>query len=172
MEGAPVYQRILLAYDGTREGLVALREGALLAKLCGAQVFLLSILSTVDMGVVVGDGVYGSTADQDIETHKSVLARGVAVAKQLGLDPVAKLVVGEPVSQIGAYAKEIDADLVVLGHRRKNLLERWWSGATGAFVTDSVHCSVLIGRNAIADEAFNAEVERSQAAAAKAKPAS
>ena len=29
-----MYERILLAFDGTREGAVALREGALLAKLC------------------------------------------------------------------------------------------------------------------------------------------
>ena len=38
-----MYKRILLAYDGSREGLVALREGALLAKRQGARVFLLSV---------------------------------------------------------------------------------------------------------------------------------
>jgi nucleotide-binding universal stress UspA family protein len=43
-----MYKRILLAYDGSVEGRTALREGALLARQCGAQVFLLSVL--VDTG--------------------------------------------------------------------------------------------------------------------------
>ena len=40
-----MYKRILLAYDGSVEGRTALREGALLAKQCGAEVFLLSVLT-------------------------------------------------------------------------------------------------------------------------------
>ncbi|MFI4973645.1 MAG: universal stress protein [Caulobacterales bacterium] len=153
-----MYRRILLAYDGSREGLIALREGALLAKRCGAQVFLLSVLSLGDMGLTTGDGVYVDVSAHQMDAYKALLARGVAVAKQLGLEPVAKLVIGEPAQHIGAFAKEIEADLVVLGHRRHNIIQRWWSGATGAYVTDHVSCSVLIGRNTISDEAFQAEL--------------
>ncbi len=40
--------RVLLAYDGSVEGRTALREGALLARQCGAEVFLLAVL--VDPG--------------------------------------------------------------------------------------------------------------------------
>ncbi len=43
-----MYKRILLAYDGSVGGRTALREGALLARQCGAEVFLLSVL--VDPG--------------------------------------------------------------------------------------------------------------------------
>jgi len=46
-----MYKRILLAYDGSVEGRTALREGALLARQCGAQVFLLSVL--VDTGTLL-----------------------------------------------------------------------------------------------------------------------
>jgi len=154
-----MYQRILLAYDGSREGLVALREGALLAKRCGAKVWLLCVLPTSHAGVVAGDGSYFDLSGHQLDTYKELLARGVAVGRQLGLEPVAKLIIGEPATQIGAFAREIDADLVVLGHRRQNLLERWWSGATGAFVTDQVSCSVLVGRKVISDEVFEAELK-------------
>jgi len=34
-----MYKRILLAYDGSIEGRTALREGALLARQCSAEVF-------------------------------------------------------------------------------------------------------------------------------------
>ena len=40
-----MYKRILLAYDGSVEGRTALREGALLARQCGAKVFLLAVLA-------------------------------------------------------------------------------------------------------------------------------
>jgi hypothetical protein len=39
------------------------------------------------------------------------------------------------------------------------VLQRWWSGASGAYITDQVWCSVLIGRNAISDEALEAELQ-------------
>ena len=45
-----MYKRILLAYDGSLQGRTALREGALLARQCGAEVFLLSVL--VDSGTL------------------------------------------------------------------------------------------------------------------------
>jgi len=41
---------------------------------------------------------------------------------------------------------------VVVGHRRQTLLERWWSGASGAYLVDNVGCSVLVARNVISDE--------------------
>ena len=66
--------------------------------------------------------------------------------------------VGDPAPQIGLFAKEIRADLVVLGHHKRSMLERWWSGGAGAFITDHVGCSVLIGRNPITDAAFEAEL--------------
>ena len=154
-----MYKKILLAYDGSREGLVALREGALLARQCGAQVFLLSVLSSSDLGASTDEGVHISDAHERLAVYEAVLDRGVSVAKQLGLNPTARLVTGEPTARIGTFAAEIGADLIVLGHRRKNLLQRWWSGATGAYITDQVHCSVLIGRNSIGDEAFEAELQ-------------
>ena len=160
-----MYERILLAYDGSREGLVALREGALLARTCGARVFLLSVLPLADCSASApaADGGYGGAVATHVDTYNALLSRGVDVLRQLGFDPVAKLVVGEAAPQIGAFAKEIGADLVVLGHRRRSFLERWWSGGAGAYVTEHVPCSVLVGRNPVSDEAFEAELAEAKA---------
>ena len=158
-----MYRRILLAYDGTREGMIALREGALLAKQCGAKVFLLSVLPET-ASRMMGEGASGMAVDQQMAQYNALLARGAAVLTQLGLEPAAKLVFGEPALQIGMFAKESRADLVVLGQRKKSLLERWWSGSTGAYVSDHVACSVLIGRNVVSDEAFAAALQNDGAA--------
>ncbi len=152
-----MYKKILLAYDGSREGLIALREGALLAKRCKAQVFLLSVLPET-AGVRVASSVQGDVVGQQIETYKAVLKRAVEVARQLGLDPQARLVIGEPTPRIAAFANEIGADLIVVGHRRQGALGRWWTGATGSYISDLVSCSVLVACNAISDEAFEAEL--------------
>lgn len=157
-----MYKRILLAYDGSREGLIALREGAVLARRHGATVFLLSVLPPLS-GLAMGEGVYTDNTVDQIDGHRALLERGVAVARQLGLEPESRLEIGEPAPRIGAVAKEIGADLVVVGHRRQNALERWWSGGTGAYVSDHVGCSVLIACNGISDEAFQAEIERHSA---------
>jgi len=158
-----MYRRILLAYDGTREGMIALREGALLAKQCGAKVFLLSVLPET-ASRMMGEGASGMAVDQQMAQYNALLARGAAVLTQLGLEPAAKLVFGEPALQIGMFAKESRADLVVLGQRKKSLLERWWSGSTDAYVSDHVACSVLIGRNVVSDEAFAAALQNDGAA--------
>jgi len=47
-QGTPrvvMYGKVLLAYNGSVEGRLALREGAKLAKLCGAEVFLLAVVN-------------------------------------------------------------------------------------------------------------------------------
>jgi nucleotide-binding universal stress UspA family protein len=150
-----MYRRILLAYDGSREGAIALREGALIAKACKSEVFLLSVVPETG-GVLMAEtaraGVVGAMADK----YRAQLERGVERLKEFGFDPVARLVVGEPAPTIGAVAQEIGAELVVVGHRKQSLLSRWWSGATGGYLSEHIPCSLLLCRNEITDEAFEA----------------
>ncbi len=88
-----MYKRILLAYDGSVEGRTALREGALLACQCGAEVFLLSVL--VDTGAfLLADVAHAEAFVQGEDAFPDVLNEGVARLKRLGFDPVAKMVRG------------------------------------------------------------------------------
>ena len=82
-----------------------------------------------------------------------VLNEGVERLKQLGFNPVAKLVRGVPADEIGRFARQIEADLVVVGHRQQSALKRWWSGPSGADLIDHIHCSLLVARNEISDDA-------------------
>jgi nucleotide-binding universal stress UspA family protein len=159
-----MYQRILLAYDGSVEGRSALREGALLARCCRAQVFLLSVAGG-SAGVRMAESAHAGAVAQQHEQLKAIFDEGVARLKLMGFTPTAKLVVGDPADEIREFAKEVRADLVVVGHRRKSLFERWWSGSSGAYLVDQIDCSLLISRNTISDEAFAAELDRAQAPA-------
>jgi nucleotide-binding universal stress UspA family protein len=148
-----MYTTILLAYDGTMEGAMALREGALLAKTCCAKVVLLSVVPN-PAGIAAAEGAYGGAADKQFSGYKELLEQAVAWLKQHGIEPVAKIAVGEPAPIIGKVAKDCAANLVVVGHHRKNFLTRWWSGSTNAYLSDNLHCSMLIASNPHGDEAF------------------
>ena len=41
-------------------------------------------------------------------------------------------------------ARRIGADLVVLGHKQRTRLERWWSESEESNLLDRVTCSVLV----------------------------
>lgn len=153
-----MYRRILLAYDGSLEGARALREGALLANTCCAEVFLLCVVPETP-GTRMAEGVYAGVVAQQIDGYKALLARGVDRLKELGLRPSSRLVIGEPSPVIAAVAKEIDADLVVVGHHSEGFLTRWWSGSSQSYLSDHVHCSMLIGQNAMSDEEFERAVK-------------
>ena len=152
-----MYKRILLAYDGSVEGRTALREGALLARQCGAEVFLLSVL--VDPGTfLLAEVAHAGASVQMENAFMDVLNEGVARLRQLGFDPVAKMVRGEPAKEIGTFASQIEADLIVVGHRRQSAFDRWWSGPKGAYLVDYTDCSFLVARNLVTDEAIEALV--------------
>ena len=153
-----MYRRILLAYDGSAEGRNALREGALLAKHCKSQVYFLSIVPE-SSGVRLAEGAFPGPVAHQQQTCRAIFEEGVQKLRQLGFDPVARFVVGEPAQVIAGVAREAKVDLVVVGHRKQSLIARWWSGSTGAYLSDHLDCSLLISRNTISDEAFRSELE-------------
>jgi nucleotide-binding universal stress UspA family protein len=153
-----MYKRILLAYDGSLEGRTALRKGALLAKQCGAEVFLLSVFDT--SALLLSEVTLAGASVQMENSFKEILDEGVVRLKKLGFDPVAELVRGQPAEEIGKFARKVGADLIVVGHRRQSTFHRWWSSPKGAYLMDYTDCSLLIGRNAVSDETIAALIDR------------
>jgi nucleotide-binding universal stress UspA family protein len=150
-----MYERILLASDGSRESLVALREGALIAQALKAEAFLL-IVHIDPAGMKLADAVY--PAPRDLSVPQGLLNVGLERLARLGVKAGGEVVTGEPAPAIAACARRFRADLIVVGHRRQTLLERWWSGASGAYLVDSVDCSVLLARDVISDQEFEAHL--------------
>jgi len=113
-----MYRTILLAYDGTLEGRLALREGARLAQLCGARVVLLAI---VEYGpeIYAGDGsAVVVTPDKTDEVQKT-LDEGAARLVRMGFTPDVRLERGLAAACIKSVAQEVSADLVVVGHHKQ-----------------------------------------------------
>ena len=153
-----MYQRVLLAYDGSREGRKALREGALLARRCDARVFLLCVVPE-SAGVLIGEAAYAGAVAQAQDTYVGLFDEAMARLKELGFAPEGKVVTGEPAPQIAGYAREVGAARGGGGPPKKGIRERWGWGGTGAYLSDHLTCSLLIARTTISDEAFHRELD-------------
>lgn len=145
-----MYKRILLASDGTRETLVALREGALIPQSFGAGAHLLII----DPETPASRAAEGYYASQSPVHGRELLDLGLSRLGQLGVEASGELVRGDPVQLIATRVREYGIDLVVVGHRPQSFLDRWWSGPSDAYIIDNVPCSVLLARDSISDDAF------------------
>lgn len=139
-----MYRHILLAYDGTKEGACALRQGADLAQSIGAEVTLLAVIAA-PTGVLIAEAVGpGDLLAREQALHDEVLGFGLDRLAARGLKAAGRIAYGVPIDEIIGAAREVGADLIVVGHRRKGRLARWWSGSVGASLLTEAPCSILI----------------------------
>jgi nucleotide-binding universal stress UspA family protein len=147
-----MYKKVLLAYDGSIEGRRALREGAKLAQLCRAEVFLLAVVEITSVASL--EGGLAIPIDEQIANYQAILAEGVERLKALGFSPTARLGMGAAGQEIAEVAEEIGANLVVVGHRPTGPLARWWFGSVGTYLLKHLRCSVLVAQTEISDDQF------------------
>lgn len=138
-----MYHKILLCYDGTREGRRALRQGADIAIAMKAQAFLLAISRSM-LATAVPEGVTPELVSCEEQTARALLEEGVNALKERGVTAEGDLVFGDPHDRIPETARRIGADLIVLGYRPRSRLARWWSQSKEETLLSRVSCSVLV----------------------------
>lgn len=69
-----------------------------------------------------------------------LLARGASVGVNVELE----VIEGIPASQIAAVTQRIEAELIVIGHRRRGLLQRFAEASVAKRVIDRVTCEVVV----------------------------
>jgi len=145
-----VYAKILLCYDGSREGRMALREGARLAQITGATVTLLAVVET-GSGNAFAIGADVIALGQQQEDLQEVLEEGRQRLTGMGLSPEVQLAFGDPVATITRVSVETAADLVVVGHHRHGFWTRWLSRSIAAELGDSLGSSLLLAQKTVED---------------------
>jgi nucleotide-binding universal stress UspA family protein len=138
-----MYRNILLCYDGTEEGRNALTEGAEVALSMNAHTHLLAILRSSGADLASDTLGPGHLPDQQ-QAAMRILREGVEWLKARNLDAQGQLVFGDPVSHIATCARTLGCDLIVVGHRHRSRLARWWSEAEEATLLEQAPCSILV----------------------------
>lgn len=148
-----MYKKVLLAYDGSIEGRRALREGAKMAQLCKAEIFLLAVVE-ISAAAAFEGGVMLSM-DDDVKVTRQILTEGVERLQAMGFSPTSRVEIGDAGYKIVEVAEEIGANLVVVGHRPHGPLGKWWFGSVGTYLVKRLRCSVLIAQTEISDDEFD-----------------
>jgi nucleotide-binding universal stress UspA family protein len=160
------YKKILLCYDGSREGRKALRCGADLALDLKAETHLLSV---VDMrsSIAQSAGLLTDVAcGRFEETAREILQEGVNWLTERGVQAHGHFAFGHPIDEIANLANEMQVDLVVVGHRCRTGLSRWWMGAGNTPLLDRVSCSILVACSSVAEQKQEAAAAASTTTAA------
>jgi nucleotide-binding universal stress UspA family protein len=137
-----MYQKILLAYDGSPEASEALAQAKSLASMSGATVRLLAIIDPSENMFVVGGMSF--VPDNRRFVTQSVLDAGVRRLQGAGWTVTNDVRYGNPAEEIDRSAREMNADLIVVGHRDQGTLARWLNGSVGASILHHPPCSVLV----------------------------
>ncbi|MGB5235164.1 MAG: universal stress protein [Candidatus Macondimonas sp.] len=139
-----MYHRILLAYNGSPEGRAVLHQGTDLAQLCNAEVCLLAVVG-IPAGLTMAETVVTPEMTDALEAPaRRTLEEGAKDIVALGLTVQTRIEFGEPVERIGAVAREYGADLIVVGHRHRGALARWWGGSVGKSLLGQIPCDLLV----------------------------
>jgi nucleotide-binding universal stress UspA family protein len=146
-----MYRKVLLCYDGTAEGRKALREGAEIAYATGAEAHLLAICRSLIAGSVP-EGVTPELVACEEDAARTLLEEGVHKLNEHGVKAQGTLVFGDPIVHIPRFAAQIGADLIVVGHRPRGRLARWWSDSREHTLLDRVSCSILVATRPEAGE--------------------
>ncbi|NOZ58074.1 MAG: universal stress protein [Euryarchaeota archaeon] len=150
-------ERILVAFDGSDSSVRALNQGAKIAERMGAE---LSLVYVVNLGDIyyqellgkpeftevleslkregkIFDDFLAESGRKVLETAKSCLEGSVQVTREI-------VKIGHPAEEIINAAKEVNADLIVLGphSKRRTLL----MGSVSKEVVERAPCSVLVVR--------------------------
>ena len=142
-----MYKKILMAFNGSREGRTALLESAEIAAFIKAETHLLAV-AVMPPSLFLTEGFLPEELleEEKKRTHE-ILDEGIKLLKEQGFNTTGHLTVGEPVEEICRVAADLGADLIVLGHRQKlSFAARWCKGSVGASLLDYAPCSILIAR--------------------------
>jgi len=140
-----MHKRILLAYDGTEEGRVALLECADIAHLLNAETHLLAVMR-MPSGVFLAEGFVPDTVIEEEQRRiQNAVDDAVVILREGGYTAFGHIAYGEPVEEICRFALDLKADLIVLGHRKQtSFASRWWKGSVGISLLERAPCSILV----------------------------
>jgi len=136
--------KILIAYDGSTYSKRAFEIGLQMAALRNHEaIVVLSVVEVPEPSMIYETEALLEEANKHYEKDFVGLR---AAAKTAGVGIEERVVAGHVSDQIIQHATDVNADLIVMGHRGKSVIQRWLLGSVSKRVISYAPCSVLIVR--------------------------
>ena len=142
-----MFNKILLAYNGSREGKSALLACAEIASFAHSETHLLAVAGMPSSMFLTEGFLPEELLEEEKKRAQEILNEGIAQLKQKGYTVTGHLAVGEPVEEICRLASELKCDVIVVGHQqRASFATRWWRGSVGKTLLDLAPCSIFVAQ--------------------------
>jgi nucleotide-binding universal stress UspA family protein len=142
-----MFSKILLAYNGSREGKSALLACAEIASFAKSETHLLAVAGMPSSMFLTEGFLPEELLEEEKKRAQEILNEGIAQLKQKGFTVSGHLAVGEPVEEICRLAAELGCDVIVVGHQqRASFASRWWRGSVGKTLLDYAPCSIFVAQ--------------------------
>jgi nucleotide-binding universal stress UspA family protein len=139
-----MFNKILLAYDGSEGARFALEKLVELAKLASPELHLLAVGRIPEYAESVSETE--EAKEQAKGYYSKIMEEAADLLKQRGLSARIHIEFGKPADTILRISEDLKVDLVVLGTHLHAAVRRRFLGATVDKVIDHAHCSVLVIR--------------------------
>lgn len=141
----PTYKVVVAATDGSAAAQRAVCHAVSQAKMHGAS---LRVIYVVNLHIAFRLGAYQQMAMDTLqEEGERAVGEAVKIAEDSGVQDVKGVVLsGNPKQDIVAWAKEQNADLIVLGSHGYTRFGALMLGSVADYVVHNAPCSVLLVR--------------------------
>ena len=146
-----MYKTIVVGTDGSETAGVAVQHAAMLAKTTGAALHIVHAYRAVLVGEAALSATSGGPTidvagvNAGIAEHAAgVCAHAVSGAEHGGVKAEAHSVSGDPCDALIEVARDVGADLVVVGNRGMTSVKRFVLGSVPNKISHHAPCSVLI----------------------------
>ena len=142
-----MFNKILLAYNGSREGKSALLAYAEIASFAKSETHLLAVAGMPSSMFLTEGFLPEELLEEEKKRAQEVLNEGIEQLKKKGFSVTGHLAVGEPVEEICRLAAQLKCDVIVVGHQQKaSFTSRWWRGSVGKSLLDHAPCSLFVAQ--------------------------
>jgi nucleotide-binding universal stress UspA family protein len=138
----PLFEKILIATDGSERNKTAVEEALEIGQVCGSTVYAVYVLDLGALESASADVVMRDTWSVIQREADAALARIRPMAEGGKLET--EILEGKPAVEIVRFATEKGIDLIVIGTHAKRGLERLLLGSVAEQVIRSAPCKVLV----------------------------
>lgn len=137
-----LFNKILIATDGSDKNRSALDEGMRIARACGSTVYAVYVIDMRAFSSTSGEIPLGDTYRMLEDEGRQALSRVQALAGDIKVEM--SVLEGRPATEIVKLASDKEVDLLVIGTHGKKGLERLLLGSVAESVIRSAPCKVLV----------------------------
>ena len=137
-----LFDKILIATDGSDMNITAIEEGLKIGRECGSKVFAVYVMDTRRFDKAPTDVMMKDP--KEVIQSQAEAALTFVQSKAEGVDLETVILEGKPEVEIVRYATEKKIDLIVIGTHAKRGFERLLLGSVAEQVIRAATCKILV----------------------------